>query len=180
MAKTQYEGKVWKFGDRISTDLIMPGALVLARRLSDQEAAPYAMNANRPGWASQVQPGDILVAGVNFACGSSRNWAGSIKALGISVVLAESISRIGLRNGINTGLPCLVCPGISQFTKEGERLQVDISTGEVRNLSRGTTMQAQAWPQDSPPFQILMAGGFDQYLHQRLVEAGKIAPQASA
>ena len=176
MAETICEGKVWKFGDRISTDLVMPGALVLAKRLDEQEAAQYAMNANRPGWASQVQPGDILVAGVNFACGSSRNWAGPIKALGISVVLTESISRIGLRNGINTGLPCVVCPGISQFTDEDERLRVDLTAGEVRNLTRGTTMQAQAWPKDSPPFQILMAGGFNEYFRQQLVEAGKIKP----
>jgi 3-isopropylmalate/(R)-2-methylmalate dehydratase small subunit len=84
------------------------------------------------------------------------------------------MSRIGLRNGINTGLACLVCPGISQFTEEGERLRVDIITGEVQNLTRGTTIQAQAWPQDSPPFQILMAGGFNKYFRQQLIEAGKI------
>ncbi len=179
MAEAICEGNVWKFGDKINTDLMMPGALVLVQSLDAQEAAQYAMHANRPGWASQVQPGDILVAGVNFACGSSRNWAGPIKALGISVVLAESIARIGLRNGINTGLPCLVCPGISQFTEEGERLRVDITTGEVRNFTTGTAIQAQAWPRESPPFQIMMAGGFDNYFRQRLVEAGKIKPQPS-
>ncbi|MBI2886190.1 MAG: 3-isopropylmalate dehydratase [Chloroflexi bacterium] len=181
MADTVCEGNVWKFGDKISTDLMVPGAYVLARRgITDEEAAQYCMRANRPDWAAQVQRGDILVGGVNFACGSSRNWARPIQVLGVSVVLAESISRIGLRNGINTGLPCLVCPGISKFVEEGERLQVDIVSGEVRNLTRGAAIQAQAWPQDSPPFQIMMAGGFERYFRQRLVEAGKIKPQVAA
>lgn len=176
--ETFFEGKVWKFGDKLSTDLMMPGALVLARRLTEEEAAQYTMHANRPDWAGQVQKGDILVAGINFACGSSRNWAQQMKTLGISVVLAESVSRIGLRNAINTGLPTLVCPGISKFVEEGERLRVDIVSGEVKHLNRGTNIQAQAWPKDSPPFQILMAGGFNNYLRQKLIEAGKIKQPA--
>lgn len=166
---TVYRGRVWKFGDKVSTDLMVPGALVLARRgISEAEAAGYAMHANRPEWAGQVRPGDIVVAGVNFACGSSRNWARPLQVLGIAVVLAESVARIGLRNAVNTGLPTLVCPGITGFVEEGEELEVDIVTGLVKNVSRGTTLQAQAWPEDSPPFQILMAGGFMNYFKQQL------------
>ena len=180
MAETVFEGKVWKFGDKVSTDLMVPGAYVLAKRgITDEEAAQYAMHANRPDWAAQVQKGDIVVGGGNFACGSSRNWARPVQVLGISVVLAESVSRIGLRNGINTGLPTLVCPGISKFVEEGERLKVNIITGEVVNLTRETTIQAQAWPQDSPPFQIMMAGGFNNYFRQRLIETGKIKPETA-
>jgi 3-isopropylmalate dehydratase small subunit len=169
--QTVFRGRVWKFGDKISTDLMVPGAYVLAKRgISDDEAAKYAMHANRPGWAAQVKKGDILVAGRNFACGSSRNWAKPIQTLGISVVLAESVSRIGLRNAINTGLPTLICPGITSFVEEGEELEVDIVSGVVKNVSRGSILMAQAWPEDSPPYQILMAGGFMNYFQQKLAE----------
>lgn len=169
--QTVFRGKVWKFGDKVSTDLMVPGAYVLAKRgITDEEAAQYAMRANRPDWAAQVRPGEIMVAGVNFACGSSRNWAKPIQTLGIAVVLAESISRIGLRNAINTGLPALVCPGISAFVEEGEELEVDIVSGVVKNVTRGTEIRAESWPEDSPPFQIMMAGGFMNYFKQRLAE----------
>jgi 3-isopropylmalate/(R)-2-methylmalate dehydratase small subunit len=169
-------GRVWKFGDKISTDLMVPGSKVLAKPgISAEEAATWGMSANRPGWSSEVKSGDILVAGVNFGCGSSRNGSQPLKTLGISCVLAESIARIHLRNAINTGLPTLVCPGITTFVGEGEQLRVNIETGEVENLTRGTRMQAEAWPQDSPPFQILMAGGFDEFIKAKLREA-KMVP----
>lgn len=177
--QTVFRGRVWKFGDKISTDLMVPGAYVLAKRgISDEEAAQYVMYANRPGWAAQVQKGDILVAGRNFACGSSRNWAKPIQTLGISVVLAESVARIGLRNAINTGLPTLICHGITSFVEEGEELEVDIVSGVVKNVSRGTTIHAQAWPVDSPPYQILMAGGFMNYFKQKLTERQTTAQSA--
>jgi 3-isopropylmalate/(R)-2-methylmalate dehydratase small subunit len=148
---------------------MVPGSLVLARPgITPEEAATYCMSANRPGWSAEVQPGDILVAGVNFGCGSSRNGSGPLKVLGIGVVLAESIARIHLRNAVNTGLPTLVCPGILDAVEDGDQLQVDIVTGEVKNLTQGTAIQAEAWPQDSPPFEIMMAGGFDNFLRQRI------------
>ena len=177
--ETVFRGKVWKFGDKVSTDLMVPGAYVLARRgQSEEESAQYTMRANRPDWAAQVQQGDILVAGVNFACGSSRNWARPIQVLGVSAVPPQSGSRIGLRNAINTGLPTLVCPGITAFVEEGEELEVDIVSGVVKNLTRGTTIQAQAWPEDSPPYQILMAGGFMNFFKQKLEERGKVTSGA--
>src|ERR1700749_1895641 len=88
--------RVWKFGDNISTDLLVPGPSVLARSrsLSPEEAARYCMSANRPGWAPAVEPGDVIVAGRNFGCGSSRNGAAPLKTLGIAAVLAESVARI--------------------------------------------------------------------------------------
>lgn len=171
--ETVFRGRVWKFGDRISTDLMVPGSLVLARPgITPEEAASYCMSANRPGWSSEVKPGDMIVAGVNFGCGSSRNGSAPLKTLGVSVVLAESVARIHLRNAVNTGLPTLVCPGITDATEDGDELEVNIVTGEVKNLTRGTTIQAEAWPEDSPPFEILMAGGFDNFLKKKLVEAG--------
>jgi 3-isopropylmalate/(R)-2-methylmalate dehydratase small subunit len=174
--ETVYTGRVWKFGDKISTDLMVPGAKVLARPgITPEEAASYCMSANRPGWAAEVRPGDILVAGVNFGCGSSRNGSQPLKVLGIRCVLAESVARIHLRNAINTGLPTLVCPGITAFVEEGEELRVNIVTGEVENLTRGGRIRAEAWPEDSPPFQILMAGGFENFMRAKLRAAGMVA-----
>jgi 3-isopropylmalate/(R)-2-methylmalate dehydratase small subunit len=170
-------GRVWKFGDRISTDFMMPGHRVLANPgILPNEAAKFCMEANRPGWAeSEVQAGDILVAGVNFGCGSSRNASQSLKALGVAVVLAESVSRIHLRNAVNTGLPTLVAPGITVFVEEGQHIEVNIVTGAVKNLDSGETLQAEAWEQGSPPFEILMAGGLDAFMRAKLKERGLIS-----
>jgi len=170
-------GRVWKFGDRISTDLMMPGHRVLANPdLSVEEAAKFCMEANRPGWAeSEVQPGDILVAGINFGCGSSRNGSQSLKALGITVVLAESVSRIHLRNAVNIGLPTLVAPGITEFVEDGQSLEVNIVTGEIKNLEIGSTLSAEAWEEGTPPYQILMAGGLDAYMKAKLKERGLVS-----
>jgi 3-isopropylmalate/(R)-2-methylmalate dehydratase small subunit len=175
--ETVKTGRVWKFGDHISTDFMMPGHRVLANPgISPEEAAKFCMEANRPGWAvSEVQPGDILVAGVNFGCGSSRNGSQSLKALGLAVVLAESVSRIHLRNAVNTGLPTLVAPGITAFVEEGQRIEVNIVTGEVKNLDTGEMLQAEAWEEGTPPFEILMAGGLDAFMRAKLKERGLIS-----
>ena len=175
--ETVRTGKVWKFGDRISTDFMMPGHRVLANPdLTPEEAAKFCMEANRPGWAeNEVQPGDIIVAGINFGCGSSRNGSQSLNALGIAVVLAESVARIHLRNAVNTGLPTLVAPGISDFVEEGQRLEVNIVTGVVTNLDTGETLQAEAWEEGSPPYEILMAGGLDAYMRVKVRERGLVA-----
>ncbi len=155
-----FEGRVWKFGDAINTDLMMPGSEVLAQPgISDKEAAKHCMSANRPGWAVQVQEGDIIIAGRNWGCGSSRPAARLFKALGISVIVADSMSRLFFRNAINIGLPVLICPGCSAAFAEGDRARIDISSGEVRNLTSGLVLQGEALPEDSPPAQILRAGG---------------------
>jgi len=170
-------GKVWKFGDRISTDFMMPGHRVLANPdLTVEEAAKFCMEANRPGWAeNEVLPGDIIVAGINFGCGSSRNGSQSLNALGIAVVLAESVSRIHLRNAVNTGLPTLVAPGITNFVDEGQRLEVNIVTGVIKNLNTNDLLQAEAWEEGSPPYDILMAGGLDAYMRAKVRERGLVA-----
>jgi len=179
--ETQYSGRVWKFGDKVSTDLMVPGSFVLARRgLDPIEAAQYCMHANRPDWAKQVTPGDILVAGRNFGCGSSRNASSPLKILGIAVVLVESVSRIHLRNAINTGLPTLVCSGILDFVDEGQHLKADIVTGEVTNLDTGGAIQADRWPEGSPPFQIMMAGGFMPFFREKLEAAGRVVPKSAS
>ncbi|MFC2006168.1 3-isopropylmalate dehydratase [Chloroflexota bacterium] len=166
-----FEGKVWKFGDTISTDLMMPGSEVLARPgISDEEAALHCMRANRPNWAKQVQKGDIVVAGRNWGCGSSRPAARLFKALGISAIVADSMSRLFFRNAVNIGLPVLICRRVSEVFEEGHQARVNIQTGEVSNLSQGTRLQGEALPADSPPMQILMAGGLLSFMCQERKE----------
>ena len=164
-----FTGRVWKFGDKLSTDLMMPGFAVLTKPgISDEEAAKFCMTANRPGWAQQVQKGDIIVAGQNFGCGSSRPAQRMLRALGISVVVAESTSRLFFRNSIHTGYPVIMCPGVSQEFEEGDTAEVDLETGEVKNLTRGTALQGEALPRGSPPDQILRAGGLEPFLKEVL------------
>lgn len=165
------EGRVWKFGDSINTDLMMPGTEVLSQPgISDKEAAKYCMAANRPGWATQVQKGDIIIAGRNWGCGSSRPAARLFKALGIGVIVAESMARIFFRNAINIGLPVLICPGCAEAFTEGERARVNLDTGEVMNLNNGRLLKGEALPADSPPGQILRAGGLKKLMEQEKEE----------
>ena len=162
-----FEGKVWKFGESISTDLMMPGTEVLSRPgMSDEEAAGYCMQANRPDWAAQVQKGDIVIAGQNWGCGSSRTAARLFKALGISAIVTDSMSRLFFRNAINIGLPVLICNDVSEAFEEGDQARVNMEKGEVSNLNKGLKLQGEALPDDSPPMQILRAGGLDAFMRE--------------
>jgi 3-isopropylmalate/(R)-2-methylmalate dehydratase small subunit len=163
MTDLVYAGRVWKFGDNISTDLMMPGESLFKAK-TPQERALYCMQANRPGWSRQVRPGDILVAGKNFGCGSSRPATENLKSLGISCVVAESISRIFFRMSVNHGFPLLICPGATGLCEEGDQIRVDIGTGIVQNERTGASIEGEAMPPDSPPMEILQAGGMVQYL----------------
>ncbi len=156
------EGKVWKFGDNISTDLMMPGF----SRGRGLERAKFCMYSNRPGWSDQVKKGDIVVGGKNFGCGSSRAAAINLQLLGISAVVAESIGRIFFRNSINIGLPTIIAPGVTAFVEEGERLRIDLERGELTNLITGKKLRFDPMPPDSPPMQILRAGGILRMLEE--------------
>ena len=164
-----FQGKVWKFGDNISTDLMMPG-LVYSRMASDQDIAKYCMSGNRPGWVEQVRPGDIIVARRNFGCGSSRPAPRMLKNLGISVVVAESMSRLFFRNAVNVGFPVLICPGVYEAFEEGELAQVNAETGEVNNLTRETVLRGEALFPGTPPYQILKAGGLEPLLREAVAK----------
>lgn len=168
-------GRVWKFGDNISTDLLMPSfGSMSSPNMDPREAAKFCMYSNRPGWSEQVQPGDLIIAGRNFGCGSSRPGAKMLKALGIQLVIAESVARIFFRNSINLGMAILSCPGIHDAFEEGETIQVNIETGEIRSLDTGKVIQGEALPSDSPPAQILRAGGLIPMLEKQLAESGGI------
>jgi len=162
-----FQGRVWKFGDNINTDLMMPGSEVLSQPgISDKEAARHCMAANRPGWAGQVQEGNMIIAGRNWGCGSSRPAARLFKALGIGVIVADSMSRLFFRNAINIGLPVMICPGCSEAFNEGDQARVDLDTGQVSNLTTGRSLRGEALAVDSPPAQILRAGGLKKLMQK--------------
>jgi 3-isopropylmalate/(R)-2-methylmalate dehydratase small subunit len=152
MANT-FAGKVWKFGDDINTDLVIPNFAVL---MTLEEQLEHCFSANRPGWVHEVQPGDVLVAGRNFGVGSARNIGAVFHGLGISGVVAESFNGLGLRNCINAGLPSLPCPGVADVFGEGDTAEVDWTTGAVRNATTGATAQGNPIP---PALQDIIQGG---------------------
>jgi 3-isopropylmalate/(R)-2-methylmalate dehydratase small subunit len=158
-------GKVWKYGDNVDTDAIIP-----ARYLNisaAEELALHCMEDVDPTFAGEVRPGDIIVAGANFGCGSSREHAPlALKGAGISGVVAKSFARIFFRNAVNIGLPILTCPEAAEETEAGQRLEVELETGIIRNLDTGETYQAAAYP----PFmmEIIDAGGLVEQARRRL------------
>lgn len=165
--KLVFKGRVWIFGDSISTDLMMPGALAFGRPgMSPQEQAQFCMSANRPGWAQLVKAGDIVLGGRNFGCGSSRSAPRMFKALGVSVVVAHSMSRIFFRNAVNLGFPVMICPKVAGLFQEGETAEVDLETGVVTNVGTGKTLHGEALRPGTPPYQLLKMGGLDSYLKQ--------------
>ena len=162
-----FEGRVWKFGDNISTDLMMPG-MAYARMLESSEIAKSCMQANRPGWAEQVSPGDIIVARRNFGCGSSRPASRVLRSLGVTVVVANSMSRLFFRNSVNLGFPVVICSGVFDAFDEGDVAYVNAETGSIRNVTKDTELQGDTLSHDSPPYQILKAGGLDPFLKDEI------------
>ena len=147
------EGRAWCFGDDINSDLLYPQA---AFGLPLDEAVRYVFRANRPGWVDEVQPGDILVGGRNFGMGSARTAGALLRRLGIAACVADSFASLFFRNGVNTGLPVLSCPGISALVAEGDRLRLDLATGVASNLSTGADAEGAALP---PELLATLAGG---------------------
>ena len=135
----QFTGRVWKFGDLINTDLIIPST---AFRLPKNEQHKLCFSANRPGWIDEVRPGDIIVAGENFGMGSSRPIGDILKACGIVAILAESINGLALRTCVNSSLPGISCRGVAAMFEDGDTARVDFRSGRIDNLARGTTLQA--------------------------------------
>jgi 3-isopropylmalate/(R)-2-methylmalate dehydratase small subunit len=126
------------------------------------------MSANRPGWYKLVKPGDILVGGANFGAGSGRPAYLPLQALGIQAVLAESVARLFYRNCINGGFLVIACPGIGRLAEEGDILDVRLRDGIVTHSGSGREQTFPALPADSPPMEILRAGGLIPYMKGRL------------
>ncbi|MBX6753232.1 MAG: 3-isopropylmalate dehydratase small subunit [Thermorudis peleae] len=158
-------GRVWKFGDNIDTDVIIPARYLVT--IDPTELAAHVMEDIDPEFASKVQPGDIIVAGRNFGCGSSREHAPiAIKAAGVQAVVAESFARIFFRNAINIGLPVIEAPEAVAETETGDVIEIDTEAGTVTNTRTGKTYKATQY--DEFIQQIIHAGGLMAAVAERL------------
>jgi 3-isopropylmalate/(R)-2-methylmalate dehydratase small subunit len=159
------KGKAHKFGDNIDTDQIIPARYL---NTSDPaELAKYCMEDADADFVNRVKEGDIIVAGENFGCGSSREHAPvAIKAAGVSVVIAKSFARIFYRNAINIGLPILESREAAEEIKDGNEIEINLQTGQIKNLATGKSYAAQPFPEFMQ--KIISAGGLINYVKNRL------------
>ena len=170
-------GRAWKFGDNIDTDQIIPAKYAIYS-LDEKKLGEHAMEGvpgNEDGWSKKISAGDILVAGSNFGCGSSREIAPvAIRGAGVSVVVADSFARIFFRNSINLGFPILQSPQAAEAIKEGDELEIDLDEGVIRNFTQGDEYRCDAFP----PFmnELIKMGGLVPWVRERLKERA----QASA
>ena len=162
----RFQGKVWKFGDDVDTDLIIPARFL---NVSDKEVLANNCFADiRSNFREMVDPGDIIVAGKNFGSGSSREHAPlAIKGVGISVVVAESFARIFYRNAFNIGLPIVEVPGASRSIKEGNLVSVNLLTGEIEDMDTGKRFSAKPLPDFMR--KIVEAGGLVEYIKKKTI-----------
>ena len=160
------KGKVYKYGANIDTDVIIPARYL---NLSDpSELAKHCMEGIDKEFIHGVQSGDIIMATTNFGCGSSREHAPlAIKASGISCVIAKSFARIFFRNAINIGLPLLECAAADN-TEAGDTLEIDLSSGEIKNLNNGRVFTASSYPDFMA--ELISSGGLIGYTKKRLAE----------
>jgi 3-isopropylmalate/(R)-2-methylmalate dehydratase small subunit len=166
-------GKAWKFGENLNTDEIIPGRYNIT--IDPHELASHAFCEIKPDFAANVHPGDVVVGGQNFGCGSSREHAPiAIKGSQVQCVIAASYARIFFRNAINIGLPILECPEAAGNIEEGDQIEADVSTGLIVNHTKGRQYQAQPLP--GFVLKIAQAGGLVNFLKshdiQELVETG--------
>ena len=160
-----FTGKVFKYGDNVDTDVIIPARYLNAP--SPEELAKHCMEDIDASFTAKVQPGDIIVGGANFGCGSSREHAPiAIRACGVRCVIAASFARIFYRNSINIGFPILECPEAAAAIQNGDEVSVDFDSGLIRDETTGAEFRATALP----PFigRIVEDGGLLPYLKARL------------
>jgi len=158
MEKSILTGKVWKFGDNVSTDIIYPSKYFPVDLSDPYKIATHAMAGEEIDFSKKIAKGDIIVAGRNFGCGSSREQAAiTLKYAGVGLIIAESFARIFFRNAINIGLPLIRCKGIFSQVMTGDRVQVNLNTGEIKNLRTGNVLRGESLP----PFllEIIKDGG---------------------
>ena len=168
----QAKGRVWKFGSNINTDIIIP-ARYLSRH-DPESLAKHCMESLIPEFSSKCAIGDVVVAGWNFGCGSSREHAPiALSGAGIRCVVAKSFARIFYRNGFNMGLPLLEVPEeVVDGIEDGDSLEIDIGEGKLVNH----TQEVQVTLQPIPPFMmdLLTAGGLIPYVREKLIKQGRI------
>lgn len=158
------KGNVFKYGDNVDTDVIIP-----ARYLNSSEPSELAVHCMEDidrEFIHQVKKGDIIVAEKNFGCGSSREHAPiAIKAAGVSCVIAETFARIFYRNAINIGLPIVECAQAAKEIENGDQVEVDFDSGVIKDLTKGTEYQGQAFPEFMQ--KIIAAEGLVNYINQK-------------
>jgi len=158
------KGKVWKYGDNVNTDVIFPGKYTYSP-LTPEEMASHALEDLDPEFARQVRPGDIIVAGRNFGCGSSREQAAiCLKAAGVQAVIARSFARIFFRNAINQGLPVFVQEEVVAGLNQGDEIELNLEKGELVAAGKRWLLPTL------PPMvlEIIKAGGLISYTRQKL------------
>ncbi len=160
---TLIRGRVWKFGDRVDTDVMAPWNSI---GQPWEERRKVILHV-RPEFVQQVHPGDVIVAGRDWGCGSSREHAPeNLKRLGIAAVVAESFGRIYFRNSVAIAFPNIVCPGVHAAFEEGDELELDVPGALVRNLRSGAVLQGRPWTPEM--LRILEKGGLLELLKERL------------
>ena len=170
-APAEYSGNVFKLGDDINTDVIYPGKYIMI--YEPEEMKKYLFEGLGGGYAGRVRPGDIIVAGENFGCGSSREQAaGAIKAAGVPVIIAKSFARIFFRNAINYGLLVLTCPEAAEAAKDGDQIAVDAKAGQIALAGGGSF----SFP-PLPDFLMEIAGGGGLVAHGKKIIAARKAAQ---
>ncbi len=163
--KIMKKGKVWKYNDNIDTDVIIPARYL--NTTSHEELAKHCMEDIDKSFAIEVKETDIIVAGENFGCGSSREHAPiAIKASGISLVIAKSFARIFYRNSINIGLPILEHPYLSDECSKDDILEYDLTEGIVKNITTGKEYTCTKFPNEIQ--QLVNAGGLINYTREKL------------
>jgi len=161
------KGKVWKFGDDVDTDIIIPGRYLVLR--DEKELAACVMEGCDPDFSKKVSEGDIIVAGKNFGCGSSREHAPiAIKGAGVAAVVAESFARIFYRNSINIGLPLIEAKDISGKISEGDIIEIDIDKGILKDLDTSEEFDIKPLPEFM--LGIMEEGGLISYLKNHIEE----------
>ena len=164
---TIIKGKIWKFGHNVDTDVMAPWNSFG----QPWEERRKVILHNRPGFTDQVEPGDIIVAGENWGCGSSReNAPANLKKLGLGAVVAESFGRIYFRNSVAIAFPNVACPGVHEAFEEGDELELDLATARVRNLTRGTELNGR--PYTPEMIHIIEKGGLMNGLKDRIAASG--------
>ncbi|MGI6732183.1 MAG: 3-isopropylmalate dehydratase small subunit [Anaerovoracaceae bacterium] len=158
-------GKVFKYGDNVDTDVIIPARHLVTS--DPAELAKHCMEDIDKDFVNKVEKGDVIVAGKNFGCGSSREHAPiAIKASGVSCVIAPSFARIFYRNSFNTGMPILECAEAAEKIEAGDQVVVDFASGKIENLTKKETYQAQPFP----PFiqKIIEKDGLVNYVKENI------------
>jgi 3-isopropylmalate dehydratase small subunit len=169
---TVFRGRAWKFGANVDTDQIIPAKYAIYS-LDEKKLGEHALEGvpDNEGWAQKVSPGDIVVGGSNFGCGSSREIAPiAIRGAGISCVIADSYARIFFRNAINLGYPILQSPQAAEAIEQGDELEVDLEEGVIRNFTRGDEYRAEPFPEFMT--ELMKMGGLVPWVRKRLQEAG--------